>query len=108
MRKRVYIAGPITGVQDYERVFKAAVLRLKMAGHHPVSPTAICAWQAECQRRPGDTDWMMWMRTTAQALIQCDGVALLPGWRESRGAMVEADWAEAVGLPVRELEEWLA
>ena len=32
---------------------------------------------------------------------------LLPGWRDSRGAMAEADWADAVGLPVRDLEEWL-
>ena len=40
-------------------------------------------------------------------LATCDGVALLPGWRDSRGAMAEADWAESVGLPVKELEEWV-
>jgi hypothetical protein len=40
-------------------------------------------------------------------LATCDGVALLPGWRESRSAMVEADWTESVGLPVKELEEWV-
>ena len=107
MRKRVYLAGPITGVEGYERAFKAAALRLRMSGFLPVSPTVVSKLRASLCRRPDDSDWQMWMRATMFLLVECDGVALLPGWRESRGAMIEADWAEAMGLPVRELEDWL-
>lgn len=104
---RLYIAGPITGVEHHERFFKAAAFRLSGAGYEPVSPTVVTEERAARYQRPEDDTWQMWMRATARLLIECDGVALLPGWRGSRGAMIEADWAEAMGLPVRELEDWL-
>lgn len=100
---RIYISGPITGTAHYALKFAAAAHRLRDAGHTPVNPA--------CMPSPvmwdGDDEWRAWMRASMRLLAGCDGVALLPGWRDSRGAMVEADWADAVGLPVRDLEEWL-
>lgn len=100
---RVYISGPITGTAHYELRFAAAAHRLHEAGHVPANPVLL----PEPAPREGDDEWRAWMRATTRLLTDCDGVALLPGWRDSRGAMAEADWADAVGLPVRNLEEWL-
>lgn len=100
---RIYISGPITGTAHYELRFAAAAHRLHEAGHTPANPTRL----PEPVPREGDNEWRPWMRATTRLLTGCDGVALLPGWRGSRGAVVEADWADAVGLPVRDLEEWL-
>ena len=101
---RVYISGPISGDERYRLHFGAAAYRLRRAGYEPASPAEIGAPVAA---RDGDSDWLGWMRTCMRLLATCDGVALLPGWRDSRGAMAEADWAESVGLPVKELEEWV-
>ena len=36
-------------------------------------------------------------------LLQCDGVATLPGWQQSRGAVLEVTTALSVGLPIQHL-----
>lgn len=95
---RIYIAGPITGVLDFQETFRAAAKHLDQLGHNPVSPTSVVL-------PPGAT-WQDYMRHTAQQLIWCDGVALLPGWQQSKGAQIERQWAEAVGLLVLPLDQW--
>ncbi|MCR2051471.1 DUF4406 domain-containing protein [Actinomyces bowdenii] len=104
---RLYIAGPITGTDDFQAAFSNAAKDLREAGYDVRNPAAISPDAAMEKRRPRDTSWQMWMRVTTAMLATCDGVALLPGWRASRGAMVEADWAEAIGLPVMEIDDWL-
>ncbi|AYD89693.1 DUF4406 domain-containing protein [Actinomyces lilanjuaniae] len=100
---RLYVAGPVTGVEDDQAAFASAAARLRAAGYDVCDPAGL----ARPDGRAQDSEWVAWMRTTTRMLTICDGVALLPGWERSRGAVVEADWARAVGLPVRGLEEWL-
>lgn len=38
---RVYIAGPITGTDDYQERFSAAAEAITAAGHTPLSPTSV-------------------------------------------------------------------
>jgi hypothetical protein len=40
-------------------------------------------------------------------MLKSDGVALLPDWSESKGAMIEASLAQEVGIPVKPIEEWV-
>jgi hypothetical protein len=40
-------------------------------------------------------------------MLKSDGVALLPDWSESKGAMIEASLAQEVGIPVKPIEEWM-
>ena len=40
------------------------------------------------------------MRTDLLALLSCDAIHMLPGWRESKGATVEHAVAVACGMPV--------
>ena len=101
---RIYVAGPVTGADRPRLHFAAAAHLLREAGYEPLNPTAI---DRPALAQAGDSQWLAWMRTATRLLIVADGVALLPGWRQSRGALIEADWAEAVGLPVKDLEGWL-
>jgi hypothetical protein len=41
-------------------------------------------------------------------VLHSDGVALLDGWRHSKGALAERALARAAGIPARPLALWLA
>jgi hypothetical protein len=47
------------------------------------------------------------MRRALRLMLRCDGVALLPGWRKSRGALIEVRLAEDVGMRLWSVEQWL-
>lgn len=36
-----------------------------------------------------------------------DGIAMLDGWEQSKGATIEHDLAEALGIPCKPWREWL-
>lgn len=46
--------------------------------------------------------WEWYMRRTLQMMLDCDEIVLLPGWRDSKGARIERDLAEKLGMPVSE------
>lgn len=90
MTKRIYIAGPITGVKGYADRFKRAEQILEEAGHEPISPV-------------GEEDgyaYRDYINRGLSKLATCDAICLLPGWSRSRGAMLEKKYAETVKLPV--------
>lgn len=98
---RIYIAGPMTGCKDFNYpAFHAAEVMLRSLGHEVENP-------AEEPETP-PAGWAGWMRLGIAKLIRCDEVCLLPGWRDSRGAKVEADLAETLGMPTRFLVDYLA
>ena len=54
-----------------------------------------------------DDSWIAAMRKTLALLLVCDGVALLPDWKDSKGAGIEARLAADLGLDVRPIELWI-
>ncbi len=97
---RLYIAGPMTGLPDfnYPSFFKAAE-RLRETGHDPINP-------ARSEGREGCATWLHYLRASLRDIANCDGVATLPGWQASRGAVVEVELARSLGLPVASVQEW--
>jgi hypothetical protein len=96
-KRKLYLCGRITGDDNYRDKFLKAENRLYGAGYHPVNPAALV---------PPDTDWRSAMRTAISFMLVCDGVALLPDWKESKGAKIEARLARKLGMDVRLHEKW--
>jgi hypothetical protein len=95
---KIYISGRITGDYNYRQKFLDAENRLYGAGHFPLNPAACVS---------PDTDWNSAMRTAVCLMLKSEGVALLDDWSESKGAVIEARLAQAVGIPVKPLKEWM-
>ena len=39
-------------------------------------------------------------------MLLCNGVSLLPDWKKSKGAKIEAKLARELGLDVRDSKDW--
>lgn len=91
--KRIYIAGPMTGLPEFNYpAFKAAAERLRALGYDVENPAE--------NPEPHCGSWLGYMRMAIRQLSQCDGVAMLPGWETSRGARIEHQLAKQLGLMV--------
>lgn len=97
---KLYIAGPMTGLPDLNyRAFFDAETALHDAGYEVENPARN---QAE-----GTASWLAFMRMSLVQISRVDGIALLPGWRDSKGAQIEEDLGRKLGLHVRYLHTWL-
>lgn len=97
---RIYIAGPMTGLPEFNYpAFFAASERLAAAGHEPINP-------ARTEGRDGCRGWLDFMRASLRDIADCDGIATLPGWQDSRGAALEVYIAQSLGLPVMSVPAW--
>ena len=86
--KRIYIAGPMSGLPDFNYpAFNAKAAELRALGFHVENPAENPA--------PHCSSWLGYMRLAVAQLATCDAVYLLPGWRHSRGACVSTSlpWA---------------
>ena len=92
----VYISGAISKDPDHAEKFAAAFVALAEQGCTPVNPVAI---GRELKERMGrEPEWTDYMRACIKALMDCDRILMLPGWRESRGATIEAEIAQELGI----------
>ncbi len=97
--KRVYISGPMTGLPDLNfPAFHAAAAVLRSRGLEVVNPAEINA------EHPGQ--WESCMKADIKALCDCDALALLPGWANSRGAHLEVHLAHRLGMRIGTVDEF--
>jgi len=101
MKKRLYLCGPITGINGWNKdAFDDAESALRSAGFNVFNPLK--------NGIPRDAPWEQHMRTDIAAMMTCDALAVLPGANYSRGAKIEIDLAIQLKIqPVRALEYWL-
>ncbi|MET4780838.1 DUF4406 domain-containing protein [Glaciihabitans sp. UYNi722] len=101
---KVYIAGPMTGLPDFNYpAFRDAETHLTARGL-----TALCPADSEQHNTTGAPQpWDWYMRHALRMVIDSDAVCLLPGWQTSNGANLEVTVAEALGLDIRPLDEWM-
>lgn len=96
----LYISGPMTGIADHNfPAFREAAARLRAAGYEVSDPSVrgiIDGWS-----------WEDYLRADIRDLMDCDAVALLPGWLESRGASLEVYVAKQLAIPCLSVEYWL-
>lgn len=102
MKHRLYLAGPMTGLPDYNRpAFNAMAAQLRAAGYFVVNPAE--------NGLPADSAWIDHMRRDIELMMvnQCDGLALLPSWGVSKGANIEFELARALGFELMHVNCWL-
>ena len=97
--KRVYISGPISGYDMAERreSFQRAATRFRRQGYEVVNPFELGV--------PDASPWSVHMRADIAALMRCDIIYMLPGWYTSRGATIERNLAEMLGIKVMRAPE---
>ena len=88
---KIYIAGPMTGYEDYNRdAFNAEAEIMKLAGRTPLNPAIL----------PGGLTQAQYMDICLAMIRAADAIYLLNGYEESKGALAELAYAEKLGLEV--------
>lgn len=101
-----FLSSPYTDFEDgreaaYHEVARVAA-RLMSEGHHIVSPI-VHGHALTTVGRLGDRPHDWWMERCRPLAERCDQclVAMLPGWRTSKGVAIEIGWFREWGRPVR-------
>ncbi|MBN2129327.1 MAG: DUF4406 domain-containing protein [Sedimentisphaerales bacterium] len=90
---KVYLAGPMTGLPDFNMpAFDAAADRLRQRGWNVINPAEHFDGRTDLPRD-------MYLRADLGELVRCNAIALLPGWQESQGARMEYFVARELGIP---------
>ena len=116
MKRFVYITGPIAGMpNDNREAFSRAQYEIDFGDASPnplewmaVNPHLIPPWNHEgsCPRVYGkrpDTvghDGGCHLREDIARLVRCHAIYRLKGWEHSRGAKIEVELAEKLGLEI--------
>lgn len=101
----LYVAGPMTGLPEFNYpAFNEAARLLRGFGYAVLNPV-----DAEQKNpTPGEPQaWDWYMRHALRMVLDADGIALLPNWEGSRGAVLEVNVARALGMECARLEHWI-
>lgn len=91
--KRIYIAGPMTGYDNFNRDnFNSAAGYCEDIGSIPINPAVL----------PNGLTQAQYMDICFAMLRAADAIYLLSGYEESKGAMAELAYAEKLELEVIE------
>ena len=118
---KLYLAGPMRGIPEFNfPAFEKAAAMLRRDGHEVFNPAEkdmerhggvnIGAGNATGSEEQATKDHGFNLRDAlcddlTFICTEADGIALLPGWRNSKGAVAEHATAVALGLEVIELED---
>lgn len=97
--RKVYLSGPITGVdvKEYHAKFERAEEFYKAAGFEVVNPVKI---SDEILAKNLNAKYEDFMKADLQALKGCSHIAMLDGWEKSNGARIEREEATLSGMQV--------
>lgn len=92
---RVYISGPVTGIDDYMERFSNAEKELKEQGFSVVNPAKVLS------QMPADTtSYEEYMQMSMMMLSMCSHIYMLKGWEKSTGANREYGYALATDITI--------
>lgn len=103
MNKKIYIAGPMSGLADYNYpAFDYAEGVLCDMDLDVVNPARLGRELLKNNHHPSYADYL---RVGITALINCNVVVLLPGWEKSNGAKLEKLIAENLEMQILRFED---
>ena len=90
--RRIYIAGPMSNIPDFNfPAFNKAAAKFRAEGWVVINPAENFGGKTDLPRSE-------YMRLDILLLMQCSHITFLPGWTESRGALMEYLLAHELGL----------
>ena len=117
---KIYLAGPMRGIPQFNfPAFHAAAAKLKAQGHEVFNPAArdedmygslVGTSNATGDPIEAEQNFGLTIREALAADMkficeEAEAIAMLPGWKKSKGATAEHATATALGLKVIWLEE---
>lgn len=95
----LYVAGPMSGLPDFNYpAFHMAAATLRELGYTVTNPAE--------NGLPRSAPWAQHMRADIKGLVDCDGLAVLPGHENSVGARIEIELATKLGMTVGSIALW--
>jgi hypothetical protein len=99
MAKTAYICGPITGLpNNNKRAFEIAEQKWEKLGFEVINPHDLCASIVIEHQGTAAELWQKCMKRDISIMVRCDVVVLLDGWSNSRGATIERNLAQQLGI----------
>ena len=95
---KVYMAGPISGVPDYKERFAEAERFLKGQGYDVVNPALT---------ENSEYSYKDYIDSGLRQLSECDALCTLPGFENSKGALLERAYALVTGKQIMMLARTL-
>lgn len=112
--KVLYVAGPMTGYPEFNYPhFMDVEDKLLAQGFTVLNPARADEYHKSLMPNCEDCivgrkhTWEWYMRQTIAMMLRADGVALLRGWQQSRGAKVEHGLAVTLGMPIASWQTWV-
>ena len=103
-KKKIYIAGPMTGYEDWNfPAFFEAERQLLELGYEVINPAhndGSTYEEALASANSGKHSWGWYMRRDLKHVLGVDMVCLLPDWKTSKGALLEVEVAKALDVPL--------
>ena len=103
----LYLAGPMHGIEELNYpAFNHAAKGLRGLGFTVVNPAefeddyVFGLYGGEGETEVSPLERAAYLRRDFGALVECDGIVMLPGWEQSKGANAELAVAKMVGLGV--------
>lgn len=101
---KIYVAGPMSSVQDfnYPEFFRVANA-LRALGHEVINPAETNGLTVEEALKDvvdNPMEWEDYMRLDLRSITQVEALCLLPGWQFSKGARLEIAVAKELNLPL--------
>ena len=93
MRKKWYLSGSVTNDPDFRNKFAYAELYFKKRGVKVLNPV---------KHEKDGKAWAYYLRKDLRKLTKCQGIILLDGWENSKGAKLELKVAQELGFKVIE------
>lgn len=108
--KLVFISGKFTAPSQWLR--SRNVIRAEEAGVQVANLGAMPQIpHTNSANMVGVQDWGFWMKGCLEWLSRCDAVLFLPGWADSKGAVLEHGKASELDKPrfydIPALKEWI-
>jgi len=93
MKKKAYISGKITGMEERAKeLFAQAENEVIELGFEPINPMML--------NHQHDLSWEAYMKKDIKALCDCEAIFLLRNYSDSKGALLELAIANELKLEV--------